>query len=288
MQHYTKGCVDCIHRDDILEQGEFNQFLSQKLTDLKSHANQLLIPCERNIEIMRFFDEVIIYTDAVKKFTEEITSDLLENDLDTKLKKLRKYMSFKKLKEFDKEYESLEPAILVNYFIRNLSDLGINREKKIVSSNSYDFAWTGNLLGTYEPKVENLIYTFKYRLESLTPVNLMEIGIAGEIYTTEPVEYLRVFIVKGDTILPIKDCCLPSCMHDRISKQYILGEGFRVEPGEEIEIKLVPNRRHIYCIINPHQEINFGDKRLFLLVDPNHAYNMAMPIYFKFEDIKLK
>ena len=280
----AKSCVNCLSEDDALEESELSQYLIQKLIDFKTHASLLAAPYETNIKLMHFLERIHVYTTAVKNFTEEITSNLYESDLDTKLNKLRKCMIVDEFPEFDnKIYESRDPDVLEASIFNNLSILALKREKRLVSSNCDNYAWTGEALISYIPQGGDGYYSYKYRLESTVPVNLIEIGLGNEYYQSEPVVYLKVLARKTGLLIELKNCYNSSGSKAKISKQYRIDAEFRIEPWEEFEIIVDLTTERVYAI-RPKEEISFGYKRLYLL---ENSYRAFLLMYLKFENIAI-
>ena len=230
--NYKRLCLQCIEaqhisEDDIIEKDKFNEYLSEKLYTLRKEAKSLSDELERNLEVASLYGAIAEHADSVKNISKDINSDIYQIEIDKKLKIYAKCKVFSEFPGIDmKSIENLDPYNLEKFVIRNLSDLGISREKKIVSSNSNEFAWSGTMLSTFVSIGGSGYYLYSYRIESSVPVRLTELGLGSEFYESDPVRYNRVLLQTNGRILDIANYYSPSSGTARITKKYIITFNF--------------------------------------------------------------
>ena len=281
---WSKACEDCvaekhITRDNILDQHEINSYITTTLSEVQVKANLLSIEYKNNLEIIAFYESISNYADNIKMLTPDSSAELQENDIDEKLSALRYCEGFPHINE--RFLKLGDETVFEAYVLKSFSGLGIEREKRLILSDSNNYVWTGFTLSPFLSSGVDGYYGYNYRIESPQPVYLSEIGLGAELYPTNTETYLSILIKTMNSIQDITKGYMPATHKARITQTYRVNPALLLRPGEEFVVQAIVNTEKIYALQLIGKEFTFGNNRL---IETDNKNSTSIVLYLKFKD----
>lgn len=252
---YSKLCQECIDtqqisKNDVIAEELFDNYLTDTLNEIKNRVNLLSIEYAKSLEIADYYEKVSAYGDTINKIGLMINNELYEQPLEYKLNVIRKCgaltippdVNFEALSSMDIEY-------LERLFLKAISDLAIQREKRLLKSGKDVCAWNGNTLSSYYAPGQQGRFIFKFRIEAPGPFRVTAIGFGAEFYESSPIEYLTLEITSQTYHMHVPTHNEKPSGTSRLTREFKVNSMFNLDSNEEFRIKFSTGVEKIYCLV---------------------------------------
>ena len=285
---YAKLCEMCISKQnistsDILEEEEFNYYITDKVKQLEAHALYVRDVYESTIQVAEEYEKFENYVKLLRAIKRDLNSTALPNDLIKKLELLNNCKLTEESRSFNEpDFSHFTLPVFQDNFLDYASDMGIEREKKIVGSSSEETVWMGKSLFLLSDIHNNGYYIYRYKIQCPGPVNLIELGLGAEFYKENPANYSSVIVTTVREEIEVSHRLVVSEEKARVTKQFKMYPSIRLYPGDEFQVSVCLDSEKVLCIRNLERNIAFGSKCLHVM--DHDQVEESLIIYIRLED----